>query len=885
MWTLAVWREWPATFLRIGLLTIAYAGFGVPTLLLAIPPGYAAPIFPPAGIMIAAGVIYGYRVLPAAFFGSLLMRLIAKAEFSRGQIALPSVALAIALAAMLQAAIGTRLVKAICGPAPALDTPATIIRFVLLCPLIALVSSSISISVLVLQGVIGLRNAPFAWWNWWVGDALGILVGSAIVFALFGKPREHWIARKWTVAAPLLAMIALAALIASVIARWENQRIEGRFAFDAQKLVNAFRNELRLDVLAAQVASHAQAKLDSGSESPRWLSDTPSIRSIGRVAISTSTSNGLASLQVLVDVSNRRREDERVLAMPSVRKALGRAMATEDVTASEDWAIGTGDDQQVEFLVWIPDLPEGTSSAPATTRFVYAVIDVEGLDPRRLSDYGGGLVICWIDRTGGRAPHRIAGPLNCEDPLHGLPLAREYPIPLWGRDWLIRVVATPTYAGALRSWSTWAFSAVTVLAIGATGVLLLLLTGRAQTISQLVEIRTAQLEQEKGALREAERARLVAEEATRAKDEFLSRMSHELRTPLNAILGFAQIVLGDPAQPLSAEQRRRVQHIETAGWHLLAMIDDLLDLSRIEAGTVRLSVEPIALDLLVDETMTMLSSAATLQGVVVRAQIDPEATRVLADATRLKQVLANLVSNGIKYNSRGGSVTIAARDGGADDVQIIVADNGHGMSPLQLSELFQPFNRLGRDLGPAQGTGIGLVVTKRLVELMKGRIDVTSVEGRGSTFTVTLPAAHANPLARPLTELDREQAAHYGTKRVAYIEDNLLNAEVMRALLALRPQIHLDVYARAADGLAAIRNGGFDLLLLDMNLPDARGIDVLRELKVDPSTQAMPVIIVSADTVVDRLHEALRAGALAYIAKPIERVQALEKIDGALQAV
>ena len=884
MGTLAAWRQWPVTFVRIVLLTIAYAGVGIPTLQLAIPPGYAAPIFPPAGIMLAAGVIYGYRVLPAAFFGSLLMRAIARDEFPHGQLVLPWVALVIALAALLQAVLGTRLVRAMCGPDPPLNTPPTIIRFVLLCPLIALVGASISVAALVHHGLIARANGWFAWWNWWMGDALGILVGSPIVFALFARPREHWSGRKWTVAAPLLAMIGLAAIIASVIAGWENERIENRFAFDAQKLVDVFRNELRLDVLAAQVASHSQAKLDSGSEAPRWLSDAPSIRSIGRVTVGTSPS-GLASLQVLVDVANRRREDERILAMPAVRSALERALSTEDVTASADWTIGSGAQERVEFLVWIPDSGGAESSAIASNRLVYAVINVDRLDPRRLAQDGGGLAICWVDRTEGRVAHRIAGPLDCERPVENLQLVRESPIPLWGRDWLIRVVATPAYAGALRSWGAWAFSAVTVLAIGATGVFLLLLTGRTQTISQLVLYRTAQLEREKSAVREADRARLVAEEATRAKDDFLSRMSHELRTPLNAILGFAQIVLGDPAQQLSAQQRRRVEHIETAGWHLLAMIDDLLDLSRIEAGTFRLSLEPIALDLLVDETMTMLSSAAAQQGVVIRAAIDPAARRVLADATRLKQALANLISNAIKYNVRGGTVTVAAHPGRHDEILITVSDTGHGMSPLQLSELFQPFNRLGRDAGPAQGTGIGLVVTKKLIELMKGRIDVSSVEGHGSTFTVSLPAAQADPAARLQGAQEKERAALYGSKRVAYIEDNPLNAEVMRALLSLRPQIHLDVYARAADGLRAIRNGGFDLVLLDMNLPDARGIDVLRDLKGDPATNGMPVIIVSADTVPDRMHEALRVGALAYIAKPIERMQALEKIDRALQAV
>jgi PAS domain S-box-containing protein len=1002
MATWAGWRQLPVTFLRIALLTIAYVGVGVPALQLAIPPGYAAPIFPPAGIMLAAGVIYGYGVLPAAFFGTLLMRLIAIGGLSEGQVALQSVTVVVGVAATLQAVVGTRLAKALCGPAPALDTPETIVRFVLLCPLVALVGASISIPALLHWGIVARAEAPFDWWNWWIGDTLGILVGAPIVFALFAAPRENWSARKWTVALPLLAMIGLAAASAGLIVRWENQRIENRFASDAQKLVSAFHNELRLDVLGAQVAAHSQARLDDGSGSPAWLSEAPTITSIGRVAVRAEAP------PVLEGASSRRDEDERILAMPAVRAALDRALSTGQVAASEAWTTGRDADEQIEFLVWIPDSAIGTGSSVNERKLAYAVINVNRLDPRVLANDGSGLAVCWLDRTGGGAARRIAGRLDCERPVEGHPLQRESPISLWGRDWSIRVVATPQYAGALRSWGAWAFSAVAVLAIGATGIFLLLLTGRTQTISRLVLYRTAELEREKAALRSseqllrkildhasvgitihgpdcrflrvnprfceitgycadelyrmrstdlihpadrrpgddwlgqdatqanampdagrelryvrkdasivyvqlrvalghdgpgepayavavteditervrlraAEHARLVAEEATRAKDEFLSRMSHELRTPLNGILGFAQVLLGNPADPLSAQQRGRVEHIETAGWHLLAMIEDLLDLSRIEAGTVRLSLEPIALDLLVGETVAMLSSAAAEQGVTVRVDIDADANRVLADATRLKQVLANLVSNAVKYNSRGGTVTVAARYRDRDEVVITVSDTGHGMSPPQLSELFQPFNRLGRDSGPMPGTGIGLVVTRRLIELMNGRIDVSSTEGQGSTFAVSLAAAHADPVARPPGVVEADGAAHYGRKRVAYIEDNPLNAEVMRALLSARPQIRLDVYARAADGFAAARREGFDLLLLDMSLPDARGIDVLRSLKDDPATQPIPVIVVSADTVADHLREALRAGAFAYIAKPIERAQALEKIDRALQ--
>jgi PAS domain S-box-containing protein len=993
-------REWLALLLRIAALTLAYAGAGWAALQLAIPPGYAAPIFPPAGIVLAAGVVYGYSVLPAAFLGSLLMRWMVFGGLVDGHSAYQTVAIVISLASTLQTAIGIRTTKALCGPEPALDTPPTIVRFVLLCPVVALVSASISVPALIWCNISSPDNALFDWWSWWLGDTLGILVATPIVFALFAKPREHWSARKWTVALPLLVMIAVGAATGGVITRWEDQRIEARFKRDAEKLVDAFRNELKLDVLAVEAAALGQVRFDAAPSSTRWLSEAPSILSIGRVSVPEEP-GAAAPLQV-EDASSWRPEDESLLNNSAVQAALARALSTREISASEPWTFASAAERHVEFLIWIPASRQaGVGSEP-----VYAIFNVRRLDPRLLTDAAAGLAICWIDRTAATA-RRIAGPSGCEQAVQGQPLKYEAAMPLWGREWLVRVVATPRYAGALRSWGPWAFSALAVLAIAVSGAFLLLLTGRAQSVGRLVVARTAELEREQSALRsseellrnildhasvgiaihgrdgrfirvnprfceitgytsdqlrqmryadlihpddrrpealwpdwnvgpvrsdseagrelryvgrdgsvanvyvrtasgggqaadpdyvvtvtediterirlrEAERARLVAEEATHAKDEFLSRMSHELRTPLNAILGFAQILAGSAQEALSGEQRRQIGHIETAGWHLLAMIDDLLDLSRIEAGTVRLSLEPIALDLVIRETVTMLSSLAAKQGVAVRVDVGRDGNRVLADGTRLKQVLANLLSNAIKYNASGGSVTVTARGGGDDLVTVTVADTGHGMSAAQLAQLFQPFNRLGRETGPAQGTGIGLVVTKKLVELMKGRIDVSSIEGKGSTFSIRLPAAHADPAFDANAAYPGDATVRYGRRRVAYFEDNPLNAEVMRAVLAARPQISLDVYTRAAEGLAAVRKEPFDLLLLDMSLPDARGIDVLRGLKRDPSTMHTPVIIVSADTVPERMREALRDGALAYIVKPIERGRVLEQIDRVL---
>ena len=243
-------------------------------------------------------------------------------------------------------------------------------------------------------------------------------------------------------------------------------------------------------------------------------------------------------------------------------------------------------------------------------------------------------------------------------------------------------------------------------------------------------------------LEEAERAREAAEASNRAKSEFLSRMSHELRTPLNAMLGFAQLLEIDRRNPLAAAQRPWVGQIQQAGWHLLEMINDVLDLSRIESGNLRLQTATLDLGELVQATTALVASDAASAASGSAQELGPGTRRrSLGDATRVKQILTNLLSNAVKYNIDGGRVHIASRLAGPDGVEVAVTDTGMGMTPEQMDELFQPFNRLGRERTAIQGTGIGLVISRRLAELMGGSIGVKSVPGEGSSFTLRLPRA------------------------------------------------------------------------------------------------------------------------------------------------
>lgn len=393
-------------------------------------------------------------------------------------------------------------------------------------------------------------------------------------------------------------------------------------------------------------------------------------------------------------------------------------------------------------------------------------------------------------------------------------------------------------------------------------------------------------------LEESERALHRAEAANRAKSEFLSRMSHELRTPLNAMIGFAQLLGLDREPRLAAHQAEWTQEIQRAGWHLLEMINETLDLARIESGAVQLQLAPVALQPLVGDCRSMLANAAAQRGIAVTLEIDADARGVLADATRLKQVLTNLLSNAIKYNREGGQATVTARrTSGAqgefgelgDCVELAVADSGIGMTPTQVGGLFQPYNRLGRENTPIEGTGIGLVISRRLAELMGGRLEVRSEPDRGSTFTLRLP--FADPADSAAVRGNGPGAAPYRERIVHYVEDNQTNVEVMRGIFMQRPQIRLQVSSLGLDGLAAVRASHPDLILLDMQLPDISGLELLRHLKQDDAVAAIPVVVVSADATADHMQQALTSGALHYVTKPLEVARFLDTVDSILGAV
>jgi PAS domain S-box-containing protein len=378
-------------------------------------------------------------------------------------------------------------------------------------------------------------------------------------------------------------------------------------------------------------------------------------------------------------------------------------------------------------------------------------------------------------------------------------------------------------------------------------------------------------------------AREEAELANRAKSEFLARMSHELRTPLNAILGFAQLLEIDD---LGAERGESVQQILRAGRHLLQLIDEILDVARIEQGTLSLSIEPVQLREIVREALDLIQPLAASANIRIRTEASQFDGHALADRQRLKQALMNLLSNAIKYNREGGDVIVSCGAAPGGRVRIEVADTGPGIPGEMMDRLFLPFERLGAERTPVEGTGIGLSISKRLIELMGGEIGAESQIGRGSTFWVELePAEAPEERVEQAAERAPEVLGSGGERTVLYVEDNLSNLRLVERILARRPTARLITAMQGGLALELAREHRPDLILLDVHLPDIDGDEVLRRLREDPETRDIPVVAVSAEATPRKIERFLAAGARAYLTKPLDVKQFLEVVDEALADV
>ncbi|MES9898774.1 MAG: 7TM diverse intracellular signaling domain-containing protein [Sedimenticola sp.] len=381
-------------------------------------------------------------------------------------------------------------------------------------------------------------------------------------------------------------------------------------------------------------------------------------------------------------------------------------------------------------------------------------------------------------------------------------------------------------------------------------------------------------------------AKETADHASSVKSEFLSNMSHELRTPLNSILGFAQLLESDRTPSLSQTQQENVEHIISSGSHLLCLITDILDFSRIEAGKLTVSMESISLRDILDDTLQLTASLADEHSVTLRDKTPAsDFCFVNADATRLTQVIINILTNAIKYNKRGGKVFLDSVISNGE-VEINIRDTGQGISGDKINKVFQPFERIDADKKGIEGTGIGLAITKHLITLMNGSIGVSSSLGKGSTFTLKLALCDSLPVytdKSPFSETSEELTFPTEQHKILYVEDNILNQKLMHHIFSRHENIELIIADCGLKGIEIAKTSKPSMIIMDIRLPDISGFRALKLLRSMKETESIPVIAVSANATVEDLEKGLNAGFIDYIEKPVDIPKLMSAVAHRLQ--
>lgn len=902
----------PATWLAVVAL---YALLGWLGLALAIPPGYASPVFPAAGFALAVVLHYGVRALPAVWLGSLSLNIgvaLAHGDFSTTTLL---VAAGIGTGAVLQAWAGHVLIrKWLCVKVRELDNEHDVFRFLLLGGAFAcLIAATIGVSSLLLAGIVPLSAFGYSWWNWYVGDAMGVFTSAPLVLGLLQRQQASWRARLKTIAPPVFGMLALAVSMFIGTTRWEAtnlqrsiddqgdilaQALDQRFIAHHEMLASLARViEITPELSLSQFDYFTQTTLREHSDLSA-LSFNPYVTLANRAALEQRMARLYPDTKFQITERDAARKLVRaaerpeyvavgyisplegnrpaigfdIHSEPTRRDAIARARASGRSAATAPIQLVQEQRQRPGVLVLTPAFKQGTT-AKELLGFAVAVIKVDQMvDIAIQGKLAPGLAI-EIEDPAAAEERRVLYRAGADGSTVGSSTAWQTRLMMADREWVLRVIPTQAYLQAHRPWLAWLVGVVGLILAALLQILMLGVTGRAAQIQRRVDEQTEEI---RAAMKEAEAANL-------AKSQFLAIMSHEIRTPMNGILGMGQLLL--PPGVSEAERQDYARTILQSGQTLLTLLNDILDFSKIEAGKV--SLEKVVFDprQVLQETAALYSSGANNKGLSIAwSWAGSDASRYLGDTHRLHQMLSNLVGNAIKFTNVG-SISIEGRESSRSssgiELEFSVRDTGIGMDKAQAARLFTPFTQAdGSTTRKYGGTGLGLSIVRSLAVLMGGDAGVQSEPGVGSRFWFRVCVESAPSVPKPPAP-ERTSGALPMAKDLAYrfqgkvlvVEDNAINQKVVFSLLG-RLGLDVRVAKDGQQGLEAVQGDtSLDLVLMDLQMPVMDGYtatECIRAWEAQGGHPRRPVVALTADAFAQDRERCLRVGMDDFLTKPVD---------------